>query len=119
MSYNLEKYIAEALDSILMQKVNFKYNIVVGEDCSTDNTRQILQEYASKYPDKFTLLLHKKNLGVVANFATTLKSCQGKYIALLDGDDYWTDPFKLQKQVDFLESNKDYFELQRSENGKI
>lgn len=108
MSYNLEKYIAEALDSILMQKVNFKYNIVVGDDCSTDKTRQILQKYLKKYPDTFTLLLHEKNLGIVANFAATLKACHGKYIALLDGDDYWTDPLKLQKQVDFLESNKEY-----------
>ena len=108
MSYNLEKYISEALDSILMQKVNFKYNIVVGDDYSTDNTRQILQKYVKKYPEKITLLLHKSNIGIVANFATTLKACHGKYIALLDGDDYWTDPLKLQKQVDFLESNKDY-----------
>ncbi len=108
MSYNLEKYIAEALDSILMQKVNFKYNIVVGEDYSTDNTRQILQTYVNKYPDKITLLLHEKNIGMLANFAATLKACHGKYIALLDGDDYWTDPLKLQKQVDFLEHNKDY-----------
>ncbi len=108
MSYNLEKYIAEALDSILMQKVNFKYNIVVSDDYSTDKTRKILQQYAVKYPDKITLLLQENNLGVVANFVETLKACEGKYIALLDGDDYWTDPLKLQKQVDFLESNKDF-----------
>ena len=108
MSYNLEKYISEALDSILMQKVNFRYNIIIGDDCSTDNTPKILQEYATKYPDKFTLLLQKSNLGILENFAATLKVCDGKYLALLDGDDYWTDPLKLQKQVDFLEANKEY-----------
>ena len=108
MSYNLEDYIGEALDSILMQQVNFKYNIIVSDDCSTDNTRKILQHYSHKYPDQIILLLQKKNLGVVSNFVEALKSCKGKYIALLDGDDYWTDPLKLQKQVDFLESNKEY-----------
>jgi len=108
MSYNLEHYISETLDSILMQKVNFQYNIVVSDDCSTDKTREILQQYAAKYPDKITLLLQENNLGVVANFVETLKACRGKYIATLDGDDYWTDPLKLQKQVDFLESNKDF-----------
>lgn len=108
MTYNLEKYIAEALDSILMQKVSFKYNIVVGDDQSSDNTRRILQDYSTKYPDTFKLLLHKNNLGMLPNFAETLKACNGKYLAILDGDDYWTDPLKLQKQVDFLESKKDY-----------
>ena len=108
MTFNLEKYISEALDSILMQKTNFNYHIIVGEDCSTDKTRQILHEYSNKYPDKFTLLLHEKNIGMLANFVETLKASTGRYIALLDGDDYWIDPLKLQKQVDFLESHKDY-----------
>lgn len=108
MSYNLEKYIAEALDSILIQKVNFKYEIVVGDDFSTDKTREILQVYARKHPSIFKLLLHKCNLGMLANFAQTLKQCRGKYIAILDGDDYWIDPLKLQKQVGFLETHSDY-----------
>ncbi len=108
ITYNHEKYIAEALDSILMQKVDFKYEIVVGEDYSTDNTRKILLEYVAAYPDKIKPLLHETNTGGLPNFIETLKACKGKYIALLEGDDYWTDPLKLQKQVDFMESHREY-----------
>jgi len=108
ITYNHEKFIAQALDGILMQQVNFEYEVVVGEDCSTDRTREILLEYAKKYPDKFVLLLHDKNIGAMANQMAVLKACTGKYIALCEGDDYWSDPLKLQKQVDFLEKNKEY-----------
>ncbi|WP_373032846.1 glycosyltransferase [Sulfurovum sp.] len=108
ITYNHEKYIAEALDSILMQEVDFRYEIVVGEDCSTDNTRQILLEYRDKYPDKFKLLLHNENIGMMPNVISTLKACTGKYIAMLEGDDYWADPLKLQKQVDFLDDHEKY-----------
>jgi len=107
MSYNLEDYIAEALDSVLIQKVNFAYEIIVGDDYSTDNTRRILKEYVEKYPH-IKIIFHKKNLGMLGNFSATLRKCEGKYIALLDGDDYWINPLKLQKQVDFLELNQDY-----------
>lgn len=102
-AYNHGKYIAQALDSILMQEVDFRYEIVVGEDCSTDNTRQILLAYKEKFPDKFKLLLHEKNMGAKKNVITTLKNCSGKYIAMLDGDDYWIDPKKLQIQIDLME----------------
>ncbi|KAA0893322.1 glycosyltransferase [Oryzomonas rubra] len=105
ITYNHEKYIAQALDSILMQKVNFDYEIVIGEDCSTDNTRSILLEYHEKYPGKIRLLLPEKNLGMTNNFVTTFKSCTGDYIALLEGDDYWTSSDKLQDQVDFLDAH--------------
>jgi len=108
MTYNHEKYIKQAIDSILMQKTNFDYEIVIGEDCSTDNTRKIINEYYDKYPGKFKLLLHEKNIGAIANQIAVLKACTGKYIALCEGDDYWTDPYKLQKQVDFLEANPDF-----------
>jgi len=108
ITYNHEKFIAQALDSILMQKTNFRYEIVVGEDCSTDLTRAIVLEYQQKYPEKFKLLLHEKNIGMTANVIETLNACSGKYIALCEGDDYWTDPLKLQKQVDFLEKNEEY-----------
>ncbi len=91
-----------------MQKCDFDFDIVVGEDCSTDNTRTILLEYQKKYPSKFRLLLHEKNIGAMNNQMETLSACKGKYIALCEGDDYWTDPLKLQKQVDFLESHEDY-----------
>lgn len=108
MVYNHEKYLAECLDGILMQKCNFSYIIVVGEDASTDKSREILLKYKSKYPGKFQLILHEKNVGAMANQMAILKACTGKYIALCEGDDYWTDPYKLQKQVDFLDANEDF-----------
>lgn len=107
-TYNHEKFIAQTLDGFLMQKTDFDFEIVVGEDCSTDNTRRILLEYDRKHPGKFKLLLNEKNLGMSANGIHTVQACEGKYIALCEGDDYWTDPQKLQKQVDFLETNPDF-----------
>jgi len=108
ITYNHENYIREAIDSILMQEVDFDYEIVIGEDCSTDGTREILLEYAEQYPEKFKLLLHDKNIGIVDNMLTTFKACSGKYVAMLEGDDAWGDTTKLQKQVDFLEENPKY-----------
>jgi glycosyltransferase involved in cell wall biosynthesis len=108
ITYNHEKYIAQALESILMQKVNFNFEIVVGEDFSTDNTRKILLDYSSKYPRIFKLILQKSNIGGQKNAIDTLAACTGKYIATCEGDDYWTDEHKLQKQVDFLEANPDF-----------
>lgn len=107
MTYNHEKFIEQALKGILMQKTNFDFDIVVGEDCSTDNTRKILLEYADKYPGKFKLLLHERNIGAMANQIAVFSACKGRYIALCEGDDCWIDPSKLQKQVDFLENNTD------------
>jgi len=108
ITYGQEKYIRQALDSILMQQVNFCYEIVVGEDCSPDNTREILREYKEKYPNKFNLILKDENVGASRNLFDVFTKCRGKYIAQLEGDDYWIDPKKLQKQVDFLESNSEY-----------
>ena len=108
MAYNHEKYISEAIDGVLMQKTNFDFDIVIGEDCSTDNTRQIVLDYQQQYPGKVKLLLHEKNIGAMANQMAVFNACKGKYIAMCEGDDYWTDPYKLQKQVDFLEANEDY-----------
>jgi len=108
MAYNHEKYINQAIECILMQKTNFNFDIVIGEDFSTDKTRQIILDYQLKYPSKFKLLLHKKNIGAMANQMAVLKACTGKYIALCEGDDYWTDPYKLQKQVDFMDANEGY-----------
>ncbi len=105
VTYNHEKFIAKALDSVLMQRTNFDYELVIGEDCSTDKTRNILIDYQKRYPDKFRLLLHEKNLGMHENGARVLDACTGEYIAMLDGDDYWTVPEKLQKQVDFLDNH--------------
>ncbi len=104
-AYNHEKFIARAIESVLAQNVNFDYEIVIGEDCSPDNTRKIVINFQKRYPDKIRLLLPGKNIGRRKNFIQTLKACRGKYVALLDGDDYWSAPHKLQKQVDFLDSH--------------
>lgn len=106
--YNHSAYLKQSLDGILMQKCNFNIEIVVGEDFSTDESRSILLEYQNNYPQKFKLLLHDKNIGASINQKLTLQNCTGKYIAICEGDDYWTDPLKLQKQVDFLEQNPDF-----------
>lgn len=108
ITYNHEKFISYALNSVLMQKVDFEYEIIIGEDCSTDDTRRIILEYYKKYPCKIKLILQKKNVGPVKNEYEVLSKCSGKYIAFLEGDDYWTDEYKLQKQIDFLETNSDY-----------
>jgi len=108
ITYNHENYIAQAIDSILMQKTTFPFEIVIGEDCSTDKTREIVFEYAKKYSDIIKVITSYKNVGAINNFIRTLKACKGKYIAFCEGDDYWIDPYKLQKQVDFLEANPEY-----------
>jgi len=105
ITYNHENFIAKALDSVLMQTVNFDYEIVIGEDCSTDGTRDIVLAYRDKHPDKIRLLLPDKNLGMHRNFVETYRACRGEYVALLEGDDYWSRPYKLQKQADFLDAN--------------
>jgi glycosyltransferase involved in cell wall biosynthesis len=105
LTYNHEQYIAKALDSILMQQTYFGYEIVIGEDCSTDNTRDILIDYQKKHPDKIRLILNEQNIGAMANDKQVHQACQGEYVAWLEGDDYWTSPHKLQKQVDFLDNH--------------
>jgi RimJ/RimL family protein N-acetyltransferase/glycosyltransferase involved in cell wall biosynthesis len=119
MVYNQEQYISQAIEGFLMQKTNFTSVMVVGEDCSTDGSRYIILEYAKKYPGKFKLLLNDKNIGAHKNQEKVLKNCTGKYIAMCEGDDYWTDPLKLQKQVGFMEANAEYgicFHNVRQEN---
>jgi len=108
ITYNHERYIRHALDSVLMQEVDFDYEIVVGEDCSTDCTRGILLEYSEKYPGKFRLLLRDQNMGAIPNFFSTIETCRSQYVALLEGDDYWTHPRKLRTQVAFLDAHPDY-----------
>jgi glycosyltransferase involved in cell wall biosynthesis len=104
ITYNHEAFIAQAINSVLMQQVNFNYELVIGEDCSTDNTRSIVTDFRDRHPDKIRLVVSNVNVGANKNEARTLQACRGQYIAFLEGDDYWTDPAKLQKQVDFLES---------------
>jgi predicted O-linked N-acetylglucosamine transferase (SPINDLY family)/glycosyltransferase involved in cell wall biosynthesis len=108
ITYNHERFIAQAIDSILMQEVDFDYEIVIGEDCSTDNTRQIVIDYQRKHPDKIRLLLPEQNIGMHQNSIDTYNACQGQYIAPLEGDDYWVSPCKLKKQVSFLDQNLDF-----------
>jgi len=108
LTYNHENFIAQAIDGVMMQKTNFNYKLIIGEDCSTDRTREICIEYQNKFPDKIQLLFNEQNIGMMSNFVQTLLACTGKFIALCEGDDYWTDPYKLQKQVDFLEANPDF-----------
>ncbi len=105
MTYNHVNFIAQALDSVLMQEVNFEYEVLISEDCSNDGTREIVIEYQKRFPEKIRLLLSQKNLHSNEVVARGIRACQGKYIALLDGDDYWTSPQKLQKQVDFLDNH--------------
>lgn len=107
-TYNQEKYITQTLKSVLNQKTNFSFEILIGEDCSKDKTRQICEIYAKKYPQKIKLIKNNNNLGLLKNFLNIFLKAKGKYIAILAGDDYWIDKSKIQKQVDFLEKNSDY-----------
>jgi glycosyltransferase involved in cell wall biosynthesis len=114
-TFQHKNYIKTCLDSILMQQTNFPFEILLGEDESTDGTREICIEYAENFPDKVRLFLHHRENKIKIggqptgrfNFVYNLYSSKGKYIALCEGDDYWTDPLKLQKQVDFLKKNED------------
>jgi glycosyltransferase involved in cell wall biosynthesis len=103
ITYNHDRYIAQAIDSVLMQRVNFDYELVIGEDCSTDRTREIVLEYQKRYPGRIHLVLPEKNVGPFWNFFQTFQACRGEYLACLEGDDYWTSPQKLQKQVDYMD----------------
>ncbi|NVO85927.1 glycosyltransferase family 2 protein [Hymenobacter terrestris] len=101
--YNHDKFIEKAIDSILSQVTNFDFEIVIGDDFSRDNTRKILSVYNEKYGEKIKIIFQKNNVGVSKNFECTMQQCRGKYVAILEGDDYWIDNNKLQKQVDLLE----------------
>ena len=122
ITYNHEKFIEQAINSVLEQDVNFEYEIVVGEDCSEDTTASVLRELERKNQNRIRVIYRPANLGGKANFINTLSMCNGEYVAFLEGDDYWTSNNKLQRQVDFLESNKDaagVFHRTRVINGKL
>lgn len=111
VTYNHGAYIRQAIESVMMQRANFAYKLYIGEDCSTDQTAQICRELSLKYPGKIELFLNDSNLGPHANALQVYDACfksGAKYIAMLEGDDYWTDTHKLQKQVNFLEDHPDF-----------
>ena len=107
-THNQEKFIAEALDSVLMQRTDFDFEIIISDDASSDGTVNILQEYQNVHPDKIRLLLSEKNIGGPENLKRVIEASNTKYITCLDGDDFYTDEYKLQKQVDFLETHPEY-----------
>ena len=106
ITYNQEDYIAQTLDSILSQEHDYKYEIVIGEDNSSDNTKKIIEEYAAKYPEIIKPLYNNPNKGLIRNYFNVIQHCQGKYIMECAGDDYWL-PGKVKKQIDFMEANPD------------
>lgn len=101
ITYNHEKFLDYAIESVLNQETRFKIEILIGNDCSTDNTKQVLEKY--KNIDNIIIYNRKKNLGANKNLIDLINRAEGRYIALLEGDDYWIDNHKLQKQVDYLE----------------
>lgn len=105
MTYNHERFISQAIESALMQEADFDFEIVVGDDCSADNTFTIASDYERRHPGVVRVLRSECNLGGNRNFARILGECRGEYVAILDGDDYWTSREKLQKQVSFLDAH--------------
>lgn len=106
-TYNHERFIAQALESAIAQRGNFTHKILVSDDASTDGTRQIIREYVQRYPELIQDISNDTNIGISRNMRKCFEMAKGKYLAVLEGDDYWTDPKKLEKQVGFLESNPD------------
>lgn len=107
-AYNHKKYISQAIKSVLAQKTNYPYELLIHDDCSTDSTLTIAQDYATKYPDKIKLFTEKENQGLMKSYKRLIEQSNGKYFAILESDDYWLDENKLQIQIDFLENNPDY-----------
>ena len=110
ITYKHEAYIAQAIEGVLMQETNFEYDLIIADDCSPDKTEEIVKNIIATHPKGHIIkyFRHEKNIGMQANGLFAVQECKGKYIALCEGDDYWTDPLKLQKQVDFLEENPSY-----------
>lgn len=108
ITYNHAGYIERAIKGALKQEVHLEWEIIIADDCSTDGTAEIVKTYADLYPSLIRTITQDQNVGAAANFEQLLSAARGKYIAYCEGDDYWTDPGKLEKQVDFLESNSDF-----------
>jgi len=108
ITFNQEEFVHEAIEGVLKQETTFPIELIIGEDCSTDRTREICEDYQKKYPRLIRVIAADKNMGATRNFLAVHEASSGKYIAVCEGDDYWTDPKKLQKQVGFLEVNNKY-----------
>ncbi len=108
VTYNHEPYITKTIEGVLSQQINFPMEFIIAEDCSKDGTRAICNRYALQYPSLIKFITSEANVGAIENERRAMLVATGKYIAFCEGDDYWTDPLKLQKQVDFLEANPDY-----------
>lgn len=108
ITYNHEKYLPQAIEGVLSQETTFPVKLVIGDDASTDKTHEVAEDYAARYPDIVSYERNKDNLGMHDNFIKTLGRCDQKYIAFCEGDDYWVDDGKLEKQVEFLEENDSY-----------
>ncbi|HXB71939.1 MAG TPA: glycosyltransferase [Candidatus Acidoferrales bacterium] len=108
VTYNHEKFINSAIESVISQRVGFRYELVIGEDCSTDRTREIVKSYEARNQHLIRTQLHSQNQGAQECFLQALWACRGRYVAILEGDDYWTSPHKLQTQVDILERHPEF-----------
>ena len=107
-TYMHEKYISQAIESFLTQECTFDCELSINDDCSKDKTAEIAAEYANKYPEKVKFFAQKENKGLLENYKFLLSKASGEYIAILESDDYWIDPKKLEKQISFLENNSEY-----------
>lgn len=108
ITYNHRPYIAQAIDSVLQQNTGFPVELLIGEDCSTDGTRDLVFDYQKKHPERIRVITSERNVGVHQNLLRVERACTGKYVAYCEGDDFWQDPLKLAKQVEFLEARPDY-----------
>lgn len=118
ISYNQEKYIKDAIESVINQKTNYEYEILLADDCSPDNTGKIMKEYAEKYPKLIKIIERKKNLGGTQNQLDACQKATGKYITVLEGDDYWNNDRKIQEQIDFLEKNPEFIGVSHLQEGR-
>lgn len=108
ITYNHKQFIRQAIEGVIMQQVDFPFELLIADDFSTDGTRDILVEYQQKHPDLIRLILQEKNVGPAQNWTDLITLPQSKYIAYFEGDDYWIDTHKLRKQVEFMETNAEY-----------
>ncbi len=108
LTYNQESYIDEAIRSVMLQQTDFPFELIIGNDCSTDGTAAICRTWQDSFPEQITLLDREQNLGLQQNFIQTYAHCRGEYIAICEGDDFWTHRQKLQRQVDFLDTHPNY-----------